>query len=62
MRTVQLPSGEQVPALGLGTWNMGDQPDRENLDAADHPLTPGEIGELDRLYPPRGGPKPLEML
>ena len=26
MKTVTLPSGEQVPALGLGTWNVGDQP------------------------------------
>ncbi len=24
MKTVTLPGGEQVPALGLGTWNMGD--------------------------------------
>src|SRR5688572_19312884 len=24
MRKVALPSGEQVPAFGLGTWNMGD--------------------------------------
>ncbi|HEX5126734.1 MAG TPA: aldo/keto reductase [Rhodocyclaceae bacterium] len=24
MKTVQLPSGEHVPALGQGTWNMGD--------------------------------------
>ena len=24
MRTVALPSGETVPAFGLGTWNMGD--------------------------------------
>ncbi|HVY06562.1 MAG TPA: aldo/keto reductase [Burkholderiales bacterium] len=24
MKTVTLPSGEQVPALGQGTWNMGD--------------------------------------
>jgi len=24
MRRVALPSGEQVPAFGLGTWNMGD--------------------------------------
>lgn len=26
MKTVALPSGERVPALGLGTWNMGDRP------------------------------------
>lgn len=24
MKSVTLPSGEQVPALGLGTWQMGD--------------------------------------
>jgi diketogulonate reductase-like aldo/keto reductase len=24
MRTVQLPTGEEVPALGLGTWRMGE--------------------------------------
>ena len=24
MKTVKLPSGERVPALGQGTWNMGD--------------------------------------
>ena len=25
MKTVALPSGERVPALGQGTWNMGDK-------------------------------------
>ena len=25
MRTVKLPSGEQVAAIGQGTWNMGDR-------------------------------------
>ncbi|MBM3549730.1 MAG: aldo/keto reductase [Alphaproteobacteria bacterium] len=25
MRTVQLPSGEKVPQLGLGTWKMGER-------------------------------------
>ena len=25
MKMVTLPSGEQVPALGQGTWNMGDE-------------------------------------
>lgn len=26
MKTIRLPSGEHVPALGQGTWNMGDSP------------------------------------
>jgi diketogulonate reductase-like aldo/keto reductase len=26
MRTVTLPSGEKVPALGQGTWHMGEDP------------------------------------
>jgi aldehyde reductase len=26
MKTVRLPSGERVPALGMGTWKMGDDP------------------------------------
>lgn len=26
MRTVELPGGERVPALGLGTWCLGDNP------------------------------------
>ena len=26
MKTVLLPSGERIPALGQGTWNMGDDP------------------------------------
>ncbi len=25
MKTVTLPSGERVPALGMGTWNMGEK-------------------------------------
>ena len=25
MKLVALPSGERVPALGMGTWNMGDE-------------------------------------
>ena len=28
MKTVLLPCGEAVPALGMGTWNMGDAPAR----------------------------------
>ncbi|WP_020204276.1 MULTISPECIES: aldo/keto reductase [Cupriavidus] len=26
MKTVNLPGGETVPALGMGTWNMGEKP------------------------------------
>jgi len=28
MKTVSLPCGEAVPALGMGTWNVGDAPRR----------------------------------
>ena len=28
MKTLLLPCGEAVPALGMGTWNMGDSPAR----------------------------------
>ena len=35
---------------------------RENLGALDHKLTPAQLAELDRLFPPPSGPQPLEML
>jgi diketogulonate reductase-like aldo/keto reductase len=35
---------------------------RENLGALKHPLSTGQLGELDRLYPPPSGPRALEML
>lgn len=34
MRTVALPSGETVPALGLGTWYLGDDPARRAQEIA----------------------------
>ena len=34
MRTVTLPSGERVPAFGLGTWQMGDDPKRRAEEIA----------------------------
>src|SRR3982751_967568 len=34
MKTVLLPCGEAVPALGMGTWNMGDAPRRRTDELA----------------------------
>jgi diketogulonate reductase-like aldo/keto reductase len=33
MRTVTLPGGEIVPALGLGTWHMGERPGDHGREA-----------------------------
>lgn len=35
MKTIPLPCGERVPALGQGTWHMGDEPARraDEIDA-----------------------------
>jgi diketogulonate reductase-like aldo/keto reductase len=35
---------------------------RENMGALDHPLTPAQHAELDRLFPPPTGPRALEIL
>ena len=35
---------------------------KENLGALNHPLTVQQLAELDRLFPPPTGPRPLEML
>lgn len=34
MRSVKLPSGEAVPALGQGTWMMGEKPERRRDEIA----------------------------
>jgi len=35
---------------------------KENIGALDHRLTQMQLAELDRLFPPPTGPRPLEML
>jgi diketogulonate reductase-like aldo/keto reductase len=35
---------------------------RENIAALSQPLTPDQIAELDRLFPPPRGRRPLEVL
>ena len=34
VRTIGLPSGEQVPALGQGTWHMGEDRRRHAEEVA----------------------------
>lgn len=34
MKSVTLPSGEQVPAFGQGTWHMGENPDKRAEEIA----------------------------
>jgi diketogulonate reductase-like aldo/keto reductase len=32
VRTLALPSGELIPALGMGTWHMGEDPQRRDAE------------------------------
>lgn len=34
MKTVALPDGERVPALGQGTWRMGENPESHKDEVA----------------------------
>ncbi|ABS27499.1 aldo/keto reductase [Anaeromyxobacter sp. Fw109-5] len=34
IRTIALPFGERIPALGLGTWHMGEDPGRRQTELA----------------------------
>ncbi len=34
VRTVPLPCGERIPALGLGTWRMGEDPSRRSAEVS----------------------------
>lgn len=49
MRAVELPSGETLPVLGLGTWHLGEG------------RHPPQV-EIDAAFPPRARPVPLEVL
>jgi diketogulonate reductase-like aldo/keto reductase len=33
MRTTKLPSGQEVPVLGIGTWGMGERPQSRQAEA-----------------------------
>lgn len=34
MKTVKLPTGESVPAFGMGTWSLGDDPEKRAEEIA----------------------------
>ena len=52
MRTVALPDGETVPALGLGTWHMGERGSEHAAEVAaikagiDHGMTLIDTAEM----------------
>ncbi len=52
MKTITLPCGETVPALGQGTWFLGDDPDTRDAEIAalregiDHGLTLIDTAEM----------------
>ena len=35
---------------------------KENAGSLDHKLSAAQLAELDRLFPPPAGPRPLELL
>ncbi|MEN8444555.1 MAG: aldo/keto reductase [Cyanobacteria bacterium J06555_13] len=43
MKTIDLPSGQQVPVLGMGTWRMGENPRhlRNEVEALRHGMALG---------------------
>lgn len=61
IRTIALPFGERIPALGLGTWHMAEDPAHVQTDQVLYNPTRRGI-ELDRAFPPPAERRPLEML
>lgn len=51
---------EKDPAVVFETSNRDRL--KENLGALQHPLTPEQLAELDKLFPPPAGRSSLEML
>jgi hypothetical protein len=39
LRTVNLPQGEIIPALGQGTWHMAEDPPADGRDRGTAPLS-----------------------
>src|SRR3954447_4333428 len=68
MRTVTLPDGSAAPALGMGTWYLGEDPDStrahviENRAALEIGFSQAELDQLDRIFPPPFGKVPLDVL
>ena len=52
MKTVVLPDGKQVPALGMGTWMMGENPAcrTREIAALQHDI---DLGISRRRWPTR---------
>lgn len=52
MKTIRMPGGDEVAALGQGTWYMGDDPDRRQQEIAalqqgiDHGMTLIDTAEM----------------
>ena len=44
--SVTLPGGRRVPALGQGTWRMGEDPDRRAAETAALEPSPRSAGML----------------
>jgi hypothetical protein len=58
-----------IPVLGQGTWHLGERLERrseeiagDNHGALGITLSPHDLDEIDRAFPPPKGPRPLEVI